>query len=108
MAGSFRPEFHLWKCAASQTLQRVERRTVRPPGLGVNVHSITLRELLESRVVLVRDQVADRLAKIVQEAKTGVAVIDNAAPENRQVRRQVITAARAKLLRKTRRPVDAV
>src|ERR1035441_6204329 len=72
----------------------------------MNRQPMLVRKVAEDAVVVVNRQVTERLAEVVQEPIADRTRVHNAACQNREERKRIITAALAELLAQGGRPVE--
>src|ERR1035438_7660039 len=72
----------------------------------MNLQPILVRKVAEDAVMVVNRQVAERLAEVVEEAVADRTRVHNAACQNREERKRIITAALAELVAQRGRPVE--
>ena len=87
------PELRHGHVVETEAALRVDRHRVRPAGLRMDQQPVLVGSVAKRAIVVVDYQVAQRLAKIVEESVARVAALDDAAGQHRQPRQRIVPAA---------------
>ncbi len=101
------PEFAHDNIAVAEILDGIEGAGVRAAGLRLDLHIIFVAVFGEDFIVIVGDTISERFAEIRQEGVADIAVFDNLAREDRQVRNRIVKPVFHEIGGKFRAPVHS-
>ena len=92
------PEFAHRRVVVAETPLGVDWDGVRPAGLGVNQEPVPVCSVFEQSIMIVNGEIAQGLAKIMQETVAHGPVVHDGSRDDGQERQQIVTAPAPKLL----------